>query len=48
MSAYLSRNDSFYVEINDACERFEAEWQAGARPQIELFVAQAPKERGLN
>ena len=36
--------DSFYAEINDACDRFEAEWQSGGEPRIELFLAEAPKE----
>jgi hypothetical protein len=40
MSANLASSDSFYVEINDACERFEAEWQSGAQPQIEQYLAE--------
>jgi serine/threonine protein kinase/formylglycine-generating enzyme required for sulfatase activity len=43
MSASIANGDSFYAEINDACERFEAEWRSGGQPQIELYVAKAPE-----
>jgi signal transduction histidine kinase len=43
MSADLASNDSFYAEISHACERFEAEWQSGKQPRIELYVAQVPE-----
>jgi WD40 repeat protein len=43
MSANLASSDSFYVEINDACERFEAEWRSGGQPQIEVYVAEVPE-----
>src|SRR5262245_3668965 len=43
MSAKRASSDSFFVEINDACERFEAEWRSGGQPQIELYIAEAPE-----
>jgi tetratricopeptide (TPR) repeat protein len=43
MSANLASSDSFYVEINNACERFEAEWKAGREPQIEIYLEKAPE-----
>jgi serine/threonine-protein kinase len=44
MSGNMESGDSFYDEINLACERFEAEWQAGAEPQIEQYIAAAPEQ----
>jgi DNA-directed RNA polymerase specialized sigma24 family protein len=43
MSATNANGDSFYEDINLACERFEAEWQSGGEPRIELFVAEVPE-----
>src|SRR5262249_43487443 len=43
MSANIANGDSFYDDINLACERFEAEWRSGERPQIELYLAEAPE-----
>jgi serine/threonine protein kinase/WD40 repeat protein len=47
MSAVNANGDSFYDDINLACERFEAEWQSGGEPKIELFVAQVPEAARL-
>jgi serine/threonine protein kinase/WD40 repeat protein len=43
MSATNADGNSFYDDINRACERFEAELQSGGEPKIELFVAQVPE-----
>jgi hypothetical protein len=43
MSANLASSDSFYVEIDDACERFEAAWRSGGQPRIEPYVAEVPE-----
>jgi WD40 repeat protein/serine/threonine protein kinase len=43
MSATNADGDSFYDDINLACERFEAEWQSAGEPKIEHFVAQVPE-----
>ena len=29
-------------QIDAACDRFEAEWQAGHKPRVENFLAHAP------
>jgi tetratricopeptide (TPR) repeat protein len=29
--------------IDQACDRYEAQWKAGARPRIEVFLAEAPE-----
>jgi serine/threonine protein kinase/Flp pilus assembly protein TadD len=44
MSASNVNGDSFYAEINDACERFEAEWRSGGQPRIKQYVAEASEE----
>jgi hypothetical protein len=40
---------SVMEQIDAACDRFEAEWRAGSRPQIQAYLAQASEEerRGL-
>jgi serine/threonine-protein kinase len=43
MSAIMAIGDSFYDDINLACERFEAAWRSGAQPQIEPYIAEAPE-----
>src|SRR5215831_4759037 len=43
MSGNIANGDSFYDDINLACERFEAEWRSGGRPQIELYLVEAPE-----
>jgi predicted Ser/Thr protein kinase/cell division protein FtsB len=43
MSAGVANGDSFYRDISLACDRFEAEWRSGGKPQIELYVAEAPE-----
>src|SRR5215831_17075336 len=40
MSASNVSGDSFGEAIDLACDRFEAEWQAGARPQIQPYLAE--------
>jgi predicted Ser/Thr protein kinase len=35
--------DSFGDQIEILCDRFEREWQAGARPRIQEYVAEAPE-----
>jgi hypothetical protein len=42
MSASNSNGDSFGGEIDAFCDRFEAEWKAGGRPEIKKYVAEAP------
>jgi serine/threonine-protein kinase len=44
MSASNVSGDSFGEAIDLACDRFEAEWQAGARPQIEPYLAEVPEQ----
>jgi serine/threonine protein kinase len=43
MSANLASSDSFYDQINSACECFEAEWRSGGQPRIEDYVAEVPQ-----
>jgi tetratricopeptide (TPR) repeat protein len=43
MSASNVSGDSFYDDINRACDRFEAEWRSGRQPKIELYVVEAPE-----
>jgi tetratricopeptide (TPR) repeat protein len=43
MSGNMESGDSFYDEINLACERLEAEWQAGAEPRIEEYLVAVPE-----
>src|SRR5262249_6436817 len=43
MSASNLSGDSFGDEIDLACDRFESEWRAGARPQIEPYLAKVPE-----
>src|SRR5262249_23199959 len=38
---------SVIEEIDAACDHFEAEWQAGARPQIEVYLARASERARL-
>jgi WD40 repeat protein/predicted Ser/Thr protein kinase len=44
-----SQSLSILAEIDAACDRFEAEWRAGSRPQIKAYLAKAsqPARRGL-
>jgi serine/threonine-protein kinase len=44
MSASNVSGDSFGEAIDLACDRFEAEWRAGARPQIEPYLAELPEQ----
>ena len=45
MSAGSSPNESSAIlaEVDAACDRFEAEWRAGARPQIRAYLGRASK-----
>jgi serine/threonine protein kinase len=43
MSASNASGDSFGDEIEILCDRFEAEWRSGGKPQIEPYVAAAPE-----
>jgi tRNA A-37 threonylcarbamoyl transferase component Bud32 len=42
MSSSNVNGDSFGDEIDVLCDRFEAEWKAGGRPEIKKYVAGAP------
>jgi WD40 repeat protein/predicted Ser/Thr protein kinase len=49
MSAGSSPNEtpqslSILKEVDAACDRFEAEWRSGARPQIRAYLARASRE----
>jgi hypothetical protein len=48
MSADLASSASFYAEINNDCERFEAAWRSGGQPQIDLTLPRSPRGRGPN
>ena len=45
MSAGSSPNESsaMLAEVDAACDRFEAEWRAGTRPQIRAYLGRASK-----
>jgi serine/threonine-protein kinase len=43
MSASNVSGDSFGDEIEILCDRFEAEWKAGAEPDIKRYLAEAPE-----
>jgi WD40 repeat protein/serine/threonine protein kinase len=43
MNINTANGDSFYAEINVACERFESELRSGGQPQIRQYVEGIPE-----